>query len=62
MWFTTLVSKKESLNPIRKALDKVNPLQVKTIKMNQGNKSGRVLAWTFMDKEAQEVWAAKRFK
>ena len=62
MWFTTLVSKKESLNPIRKALDKVNPAQVKTIKMNQGNKSGRVLAWTFMDKEAQELWAAKRFK
>ena len=62
MWFTTLVSKKESLNPIKKALEKVNPVQVKTIKLNQGNKSGRVLAWTFMDKEAQETWASKRFK
>ena len=62
MWFTTLVSKKESLNPIKKALEKVSPVQVKTIKLNQGNKSGRVLAWTFMDKEAQEAWASKRFK
>ena len=62
MWFSTLVSKKESLNPIKKALEKVNPVQVKTIKMNQGNKSGRVLAWTFMDTEAKEIWAAKRFK
>lgn len=62
MWFTTLVSKKESLNPIKKALEKVSPVQVKTIKLNQGNKSGRVLAWTFMDNEAQEAWASKRFK
>ncbi|MFK7758021.1 MAG: 23S rRNA (adenine(1618)-N(6))-methyltransferase RlmF [Flavobacteriales bacterium] len=62
MWFTTLVSKKESLIPLKKAMSKVAPTQVKTIRMNQGNKSGRILAWTFMDEEAQKIWAGKRFK
>ncbi len=61
MWFTSLVSKKESINPLKKALSKVNPAQVKVIKMNQGNKSSRVLAWTFMDDAAQTKWLKSRF-
>ncbi len=61
MWFTSLVSKKESLNPLKKALSKVNPAQVKVIKMNQGNKSSRILAWTFMNTEAQKAWASEKF-
>ncbi len=62
MWFTSLVSKKESLNPLKKALEKLNPHQVKVIRLNQGNKSGRILAWTFMDEEAQKAWVSKRLK
>jgi len=62
VWFTSLVSKKESLNPLKKALGKHDPIQIKTIRMNHGNKSARVLAWTFMDIEARNLWASKRFK
>lgn len=45
-WFTTLVSKKESLNKIYKQLDKLKVTH-RTIKMEQGNKKSRIVAWTF---------------
>lgn len=46
-WFTTIVSDKDSLKSLYKSLDKVNPTDVKTIAMGQGNKTSRILAWTF---------------
>ena len=45
-WFTTLVSKKENLKKIYKQLDKLKATH-KTIKMDQGNKKSRFIAWTF---------------
>lgn len=45
-WFTTLVSKKENLKKIHKQLDKLKATH-KTIKMEQGNKQSRFVAWTF---------------
>lgn len=47
-WFTTLVSKSENLKPCHKLLRKVEASQIKEIKMKQGNKITRVLAWTFV--------------
>ncbi len=46
-WFTTLVSDYRNLEPLYKALKKVNAKEVKTINMGQGNKVSRVLAWRF---------------
>jgi len=46
-WFTTIVSDKDNLKSFYKALDKVNPTKVKTLAMGQGNKTSRILAWTF---------------
>ena len=46
-WFTTLVSKKESLNAIYKALKNVVVKEVRTIEMQHGNKTSRVVAWRF---------------
>lgn len=46
-WFTSLVSKKENLNKIYKQLDKLKATH-KTIKMQQGNKDSRFVAWTFL--------------
>ena len=46
-WFTTLVSKKENLPFIYKALEDIKAVQVKTINMSQGQKITRVVAWTF---------------
>lgn len=46
-WFTTLVSSRDSLPPLRRALTAVNPVDVRTIDMAQGQKRSRLLAWTF---------------
>lgn len=47
-WFTTLVSKKETLPVVYKALTRVKALEVKTINMSQGQKISRVVCWTFL--------------
>jgi len=49
LWFTTLVSKKDNLSKIYQELDKVNPLEVKTVDMIQGNKISRFVAWRFKE-------------
>jgi len=48
MWFTTLVSKNEHLKSLTKVLNKVEPTEIKVIEMKQGQKTSRILAWTFM--------------
>jgi 23S rRNA (adenine1618-N6)-methyltransferase len=47
-WFTTLVSNKEHLEEIYKLLKKVNAKSVKTITMSQGQKTSRIVAWSFI--------------
>ncbi|MDP9076905.1 MAG: 23S rRNA (adenine(1618)-N(6))-methyltransferase RlmF [Bacteroidota bacterium] len=47
-WFTTLVSKKETLPVVQRTLDKVRAADVKTISMAQGQKVSRVLVWRFV--------------
>lgn len=46
-WFTTLVSKEESLQAIYKQLNKSKAIKVKTIIMGQGQKRSRIVAWAF---------------
>ncbi len=46
-WFTSLVSKKENLKNIKRAINKTNPTEVRIIEMEQGNKKSRCIAWTF---------------
>ncbi|MCF8284409.1 MAG: 23S rRNA (adenine(1618)-N(6))-methyltransferase RlmF [Sphingobacteriales bacterium] len=46
-WFTTLVSKKENLKKNYFHLEKLKALEVRTVEMKQGNKTSRMLAWTF---------------
>jgi 23S rRNA (adenine1618-N6)-methyltransferase len=55
-WFTTLVSKKDNLSSIYKTLNKVNPVQIKTIEMAQGQKTSRFVAWTFLSESQQKNW------
>jgi len=56
LWFTTLVSKKENLSSFYKTLNKVNVAEVKTIDMAQGQKTSRILAWTFQSEAQQKNW------
>lgn len=46
-WFTTLVSKQTNLKKIYKLLDKAKVAQTRTIEMGTGNKSTRIVAWTY---------------
>ncbi len=55
-WFTTLVSKKENLSKIYKILNKVEAVEIKTIDMAQGQKTSRIVAWTFLSENQQKEW------
>lgn len=55
-WFTTLVSKQSHLTSIYKTLNKVNAASIKTIDMAQGQKTSRIVAWTFLSEKQQAVW------
>ncbi|MEO6852205.1 MAG: 23S rRNA (adenine(1618)-N(6))-methyltransferase RlmF, partial [Mucilaginibacter sp.] len=59
LWFSTLVSKKDTLPIIYKALKTVNALDVKTITMVHGQKVSRIVAWTFLTDAEQTAWRNK---
>ncbi len=61
-WFSTLVSKQSNLKGIYKALNALEVVQIKTIPMGTGNKSSRIIAWSFLTKEEQKVWREKRWR
>ncbi len=54
LWFTTLVSKKDNLKNIYKLLNKVGAAEIKTIDMAQGQKTSRIVAWTFQSPKQQQ--------
>ncbi|MCF6347597.1 MAG: 23S rRNA (adenine(1618)-N(6))-methyltransferase RlmF [Flavobacteriaceae bacterium] len=55
-WFSTLVSKKENIRPIKVLLKKLKATEVKMIPMHQGNKITRIIAWTFLTEAEQKKW------
>ncbi len=46
-WFTTLVSKDENLKALENSLQNVAAKDVRILRMEQGQKKSRVLAWTY---------------
>ena len=61
-WFSTLVSKQSNLKKTYKLIDKTGPYFVKTIPMGTGNKAGRIVAWTYQSKDAQNKWREERWQ
>ena len=61
-WFSTLVSKQSNLTRIYNLLEKTEANQIKTIPMGTGNKSSRIVAWTFLSKEERKEWRETRWK
>jgi len=61
-WFSTLISKQTNLKSAYQALEKVEAFNIQTIPMGQGNKTSRIIAWTFLTKEQQNVWKNSRWK
>jgi 23S rRNA (adenine1618-N6)-methyltransferase len=54
--FSTLISKESNLKSVYETLRKVEVTEMKTILMSQGNKTSRIVAWTFLGREQQEKW------
>lgn len=61
-WFSTLVSKQSNLKGIRKALEEKKAQQIRTIPMGTGNKSTRIVAWSFLTADEQKEWKMTRWK
>jgi len=60
-WFSTLVSKQSNLNGIYTSLEINKAQEIKTISLLTGNKSSRIVSWTFLSKEEQNVWKETRW-
>ena len=61
-WFSTLVSKQSNLKGIYKSLEKLEAEKVKTIPLGTGNKSVRIVAWTYLSEKEQKEWKETRWK
>lgn len=57
LWFTALVSKKDTLPGVYHAIKRAGAVDVRTISMSQGQKVSRIVAWTFLDEAARTEWA-----
>ena len=61
-WFTSLVSRQANLAPLQRLLQTCGALQQQVIEMSQGQKSSRLLAWTFLTPAQQQVWRQMRWQ
>ncbi len=60
-WFSTLVSKRESLRGVYKALKNVKAFDVKTLDMAQGQKTSRIVAWSFLSNSRRAEWRMRNW-
>ena len=49
-WFTSLVSKGSNIPPLKRLLSRLGAQKIDVLKMNQGQKSSRLLVWSFSQK------------
>ncbi len=61
LWFSTLISKQSNLENVYRALKRVRAIEVKTIKMSQGNKTSHIVAWTFFNEEQKGKWKKRNW-
>ena len=62
LWFSTLVSKQSRLKAAISTLEKLEAVEIKVVPMSQGNKTSRLIAWTFLSRERQNNWITTRWK
>ena len=56
LWFTSMVSKKDNLQPLHKILGKAKVADYKVVEMAQGQKKSRFIAWTYMKKSQRPLF------
>ncbi|MBI9108704.1 MAG: 23S rRNA (adenine(1618)-N(6))-methyltransferase RlmF [Spirochaetales bacterium] len=60
-WFTSLVSKSDNILLLKKMLNSQDVKQIEVINMQQGQKTSRFIAWSFMTVNQQKSWAQDRW-
>ncbi len=60
-WFTSLVAKQKHLPPLQQSLRRIGAADVQILPMGTGNKSSRLLAWTFLDANQRKLWRDGRW-
>lgn len=61
LWFSTLIAKQANLNKVYAALKQVGAKNIKTIDISLGNKTSRVVAWSFLTPAQQKEWVSERW-
>ena len=61
-WFTTLVSKQSNVPSIQGALKRARAVESRVLELTQGQKTSRIVAWTFLDERQQAEWRARRWE
>ena len=61
-YFSTLVSKQSHVKHIKAALENIGVMEQRVIPMGQGNKTSRIVVWTYLKKFERKEWAADRWK
>lgn len=56
LWFSSLVSKKDNLQPLHRILGRAKVADIKVIEMAQGQKTSRFIAWTFIKKNQRSTF------
>ena len=56
LWFTSLVSKKDNLQPLSRILEKAKVANFKVIEMAQGQKTSRFVAWTYVKENQRPLF------
>ncbi len=62
LWFTTLISKASNVKSIEYALKNAGATEIRTIEMGQGQKTSRMVAWSFLNKTQHAAWSKLRWK
>jgi 23S rRNA (adenine1618-N6)-methyltransferase len=58
-WFTSLVSRRENLPAIERALGAARAVDVRQIELAQGQKQSRFVAWTFLSASERRTWLTR---
>lgn len=58
-WFTSLVSQRENLPAIERALGAARAVDVRQIELAQGQKQSRFVAWTFLSASERRTWLTR---
>tara|TARA_R110002012_G_scaffold96501_1_gene232553 strand:- start:9705 stop:10631 length:927 start_codon:yes stop_codon:yes gene_type:complete len=56
LWFSSLVSKKDNLQPLYRILKKAKVADYKVVEMAQGQKTSRFIAWTYIKKGQRSLY------